>query len=144
MSEMPERKVLRTLLTKLKKKTITSKNRFEYSVEDVSKRLEDVIKVFKSDLDKLEKKRETIDVGKTCKDIGRLLSLIRNRVAGLVGDCYAVLEDLDLYIESLETYSTELDKTLWDAIEQAKKEVEEKIKQQKELTKRKSPESYTV
>jgi hypothetical protein len=47
---------------------------------------------------------------------------------------------MKLYIDSLEKYSTELDKTLSDIFEQAKKQAEEQIKQQEELTKKGSTE----
>lgn len=54
------------------------------------------------------------------------------------------LEDLKLYIDALEDYSSELDKTLTDIFEQAKKLAEEQQKKQEELRKRKAPESYRV
>ena len=52
------------------------------------------------------------------------------------------LEDFKLYIDALEQYSSELDKTLADIFEQAKIMAEEQQKQREEIMKRKSPESY--
>jgi len=48
------------------------------------------------------------------------------------------------YIETLEEYSTELDGTLTGIFESAKKQAEEQIRQQEELRRRASPESYTA
>jgi len=53
-------------------------------------------------------------------------------------------ENVKFYVEALEEYSTELDGTLTDIFERARKEAEEQIKRQKELGKRASPESYTA
>jgi len=51
-------------------------------------------------------------------------------------------ENMKFYIEALEEYSTELDGTLTDIFERARKDAEEQIEQQEELRKRTSPESY--
>ena len=85
---------------------------------------------------------EEVNVAEICEKVGELLTLIQQIFDYLISDYNALLEDTDLYIESLETYGKELDKTLWMGIEQAKKEAEEQIKKQEEIMKRKSPESY--
>lgn len=55
-------------------------------------------------------------------------------------EALGLLDDLGIYIESLESYSTELDKTLSDIFEQATKQAEENMKQQEELMKKGSTE----
>lgn len=53
-------------------------------------------------------------------------------------------ENVQFYIDALEEYSAELDGTLTEIFERARKDAEEQIKQQEELRKRTSPESYTA
>ncbi len=53
-------------------------------------------------------------------------------------------ENVKFYIEALEEYSTELDGTLTDIFERARKDAEEQIKQQDEMRKRTTPDSYTT
>jgi hypothetical protein len=53
------------------------------------------------------------------------LNLLNANIVNLIGD-------MNLYIETLEKYSTELDNTFTSTIEQAKKEAEEQRKQQEE------------
>ena len=78
------------------------------------------------------------------KGLAGIFAIAEKEVQTLIRNADGVIEDMKLYIEALEKYCAELDKTLWEAIEQAKKEAEEQIKQQEELMKRKAPESYRV
>ena len=135
MSEMPERKVLKNILSKLKAKTVISERRFKNSLEHNDKLFDTILK----DVEKTSEKGSEVH-----KPIYQLVSRLADLFSNFSLEALGLIEEYELYIESLESYSTALDKTLWSAIEQAKKEAEEKIKQQKELMKRKSPESYRV
>ena len=137
MSEMPERKVLKNILLKLKKKTITSEDRHR----QFSSSIRSAFKVYTKETLKIAKDwKRTIDK----KGLAGIFAVAEEEVKSLIRNADGVIEDMKLYIEALENYCAELDKTLWEAIEQAKKEAEEQIKQQKELMKRKAPESYRV
>jgi len=48
----------------------------------------------------------------------------------------ALINDMNLYIETLERYSAELDNTLTKIFEEAKRMAEEQLKQQEELKKK--------
>ena len=52
-------------------------------------------------------------------------------------------ENVNFYIDALEEYSTYLGGMLSEIFERAKKDAKEQIRQQEELRKRTSPESYT-
>ena len=131
MSELPERKVLKEILLKLKTKTITSQERYNLAAKEVNS-------IFKGVSERAIKRGGPLPP----KEELILLTTLDDAVKMFIINTYGVLEDIRLYIEALEHYCAELDKTLWDAIEQAKKEAEEQIKKQEELMKRKSPESY--
>ena len=133
MSEIPERKVLKNILSKLKSRTVTCERRFRQSLLSDTKLFDTILK----DLEKLSEKGSEV-----LEPAYRLVSILHNVFIRFSLEALSLLEEYELYIESLESYSAELDKTLWDAIEQAKKEAEEQIKKQEEIMKRKSPETY--
>ena len=132
MSEMPERKVLKEMLVKLKAKVIDSqKNLFLLSAglsEGMSKELtESYEKIIKMTDDRVRTVSLLIwSIFKTWK---HNFNLLNANIGALIGD-------MDLYIETLEKYSTELDSTLTDIFEKAKEIAEKKRKQQEELRKK--------
>ena len=134
MSKLPERKALKEILIDLKSKTLTSEQRY--------KQLEtEIIDLFENC------EREVLKLTQKRKDLIGLVSIVeslRLHLRNFVSNSNTTLEDMQLYIKSLERYSTELDKTLTDIIKEAEKLANEQIKQQKELMKRKAPKSYTV
>ncbi len=71
------------------------------------------------------------------------IEILHGEFHRLVKDAVNCIEDLNIYIESLEKYSSELDKTLWDIIKQAEKTAEEEIKKKQELLK-KTPQTYRI
>ena len=140
MSELPERKALKEILLKLKTKTLASEKYYRTSSSDLLKGFEEI--------ENLSKKRLKVEEGDVPEIIEFKLKLkslmhgIYERVHEAIFLSYSICDDLKLYIDSLEIYSTELDKTLTSILEQARKQAEEQIKQREELMKRKSPESY--
>lgn len=133
MSEIPERKVLKNILSKLKSKTVISERRFKNSLEHNDKLFDTILK----DVEKTSEKGSEVH-----KPIYQLVSRLADLFSNFSLEALGLIEEYELYIESLESYSTALDKTLWSAIEQARKEAEEQIKKQEGIMKRKSPESY--
>lgn len=137
MSETPERKVLKEMLGKLKAKTIKSDQRHQESLLGL-----DTAKgeVYEALIKLLESKRLDVDVaGYLGFMVRRLYSAIDTSLAYST----MVREDFKLYIDTLERYSTELDKTLIGIFERAIKMAEEELKKQEELRKRK-PSGMTV
>lgn len=135
MSEMPERKVLKDILVKLKAKAITSmKNYLELA--------KSTQEIFAFNLKEAREYSNERAGDQAAFGIFTMSSILDSQVHSLIRYSISLLDDMQLYMESLEKYSGELDKTLWDAIEQAKKKAEEQMKEQEEIMKRKSPESY--
>ena len=138
MSEAPEKKVLRELLSELKAKTMISEERFQKSVADVDKR---IIKLWEM----LERLLDKKQIEKTIATaLGLLITSLDAQVEMSFTHSMTTLEDFKIYVGALERYSSELDQTLSDIFEQAKKMAEEQRKKQEELMKRKAPESYRV
>lgn len=142
MSEMPERKVLKEILLRLKARTLTAESQYRTASSSFLKIYEEAHERFVEDT-KVEQDDppEIVQLKLKLQDV---LRIIYERFYGLFSLSINMCDDLKLYIDSLETYSTELDKTLTDIFEQAKKAAEEQIKQQEEIMKRKSPESYRI
>jgi len=129
MSEIPERKVLKDILLKLKTKTITSEERhgkLAITTRNAFRGYSNAIRKIVEDKSKTINKRGLLGA----------FGMIEEQVQALISDADALREDMKLYIEALEKYCAELDKTLWDAIEQTRKEAEEQIKQQEKLMKK--------
>ena len=142
MSEMPERKALKEILLKLKARTLTTESIYRTASSSFLKIYDEANEKFVEDT-KVEQD-DPPEIVKFKMRLQYVLRIIYERVYGLFSLSINMCNDLKLYIDSLETYSTELDKTLTNIFEQAKKAAEEQIKQQEEIMKRKSPESYTV
>ena len=129
MSELPERKVLKDILPKLKLKAMNSENRFEQSATNTMSSLAKDINDVKQQIDKAKS-------GKEKALLVVFLALANSMYSTtnmLIMTARTVVEDLKIYIDSLEKYSMELDKAFWGAIE---KEVEKQRKQQEELRKK--------
>lgn len=140
-TEFPERKVLKDLLTKLKSHTIASEEELRKEEERFMKRFEESHEKLKA----LAKKCETTP---NVKDTVDAFSEVIIRMDLLTEDFAKSVhrndENVKFYIEALEEYSTELDGTLTDIFERARKDAEEQIKQQEKLRKRTTPDSYTT
>ncbi len=131
MTELPERKVLKQILEKLKTKTMSSKSNVSKrametygSLEEINKRFEEIIKGIP------ESQGEAKMVIEQVKILFRVISI---GFGILISQYEDALADMSLYVGSLENYSQELDKTLSGIFEQATKNAEEQIKKQNEL-----------
>jgi len=132
MSEIPERKVLKQVLSNLKTKTISSQDSFKKSLGR-QMQIFDAAEQSAEKLNQLQKDASS-------KRIHEIVSTLQDVFARTAVEALGLLDDLRIYIESLESYSTELDKTLSDIFEQARKQAEEQMKQQEELMKKGSTE----
>ena len=138
MSEAPEKKVLRELLGKLKVKTISSETQFQKSRVDLYNK---ITNFWKTLTEMVEKKQ--IDM-ETASFLGFVFSGLDGLIDMALTHSITTLEDFKIYMDALERYSSELDKTLTGIFEQARKMAEEQRKKQEELTKRKPPKSYRM
>jgi len=135
MSELPEKKVLKEMLEKLKAKVIGSQNTFlGLSISTSTSMTESLQETLKNVVKMPEGKEKTfgyliLSMFNTWNQNFNLLNIT-------VG---ALLSDMNLYIETLERYSMELDSTLTTIFEGAKKMAEEQQKKQEELKKKKPP-----
>lgn len=136
MAELPERKVLKEILAKLKTKTLSSQ-------ETVSKSVTSMIRLTEAIDEMTEGEFKDTKVKEMVIVMRRTINILKISVFDLVNTFFSTLDDMNLYTESLEKYSGELDKTLNEIFEQARKQAEEQIKKQRELMKRRD-ESYTV
>lgn len=119
MSEAPERKILRETIAKMKAKNIASYNFYIATVkifQDSTKSLINQLQEASSQLKKEDQKK--IDA------VIMLLGVIGKDGTHLVNSSLNAINDLKLYIDILEDYSTELDSTLADIFEKAKKNAE--------------------
>jgi len=138
LSDLPERSILKEILKKLKAKTLTSETRLINSNTDVYNKIADVWKEFKELIDERQIGTDAYQrIALVLRELHLLVDILTNYST-------TTLEDFSLYTDALEQYSSELDKTLTDIFEQAKKLAEEQQKKQEELRKRKAPESYRV
>jgi hypothetical protein len=140
-TEFPERKVLKDLLTKLKSHTIASE-------EELRKEEERFMKRFEESHEKLKVLAKKCETAPNVKDTVDAFSEVIIRMDLLEEDFAKSVhrnnENVKFYIEALEEYSTELDGTLTDIFERARRDAEEQIKQQEKLRKRTTPDSYTT
>jgi cysteinyl-tRNA synthetase len=141
MGEFPEKKVLKDLLTKLKSHTIASAEELRKEEERFAKRFEESHERLRTLAKRCETTPNLTDAVDAFAEVIRLMDLLAEDFAKSV---HRNDENVKFYIEALEEYSTELDGTLTDIFERARKEAEEQIRNQEELRKRTSPESYTA
>lgn len=141
LSELPEKKVLKKLITKLKSLTITSE-------EELKKEEVNFNNLFKETYAKAkqvaEEKKDKPEMKEIIEEVGNVILFLRLFSDNFPRSVHRHCENIKLYIEALEQYSIALDKTLTDLFEQARKQAEEEIKQQQELSKRTSPDAYTA
>lgn len=130
MSETPERKVLKEMLGKLKVKTINSKISFIQSEIDLS---QEFARVW-GHLIKIQENRK---VDAELKGLlGFVIGNLDSAARLLTTNANGLREDFELYIDTLERYSTELDNTLEKIFESARKMEEEEQRKQEELRKK--------
>ena len=132
MAELPERRVLKETLTDLKTKTIRSKSDLIQSMKNLVEFLNDIrqksYELHESQKDKLPSGPALLVLQYT--------DAIRQQVHSLIKECLNTLDDNSAYIKLLESYSTELDKTLYDAIEAGKKEAKAQTEERSKLVNR--------
>lgn len=134
MAELPERRVLKEVLSDLKAKTLKSQNRAANSasnlltlMDKINNTIGEYAQIQKGTAN--EKAADAIHTG--------VMNMI-SWVIDVLQEYSSASDDMNIYVRSLEKYSIELDKTLYDAIEEGKKKGEEQIKEQNELMKRKT------
>jgi len=128
VSKTPERDVLKETIAKLKAKNIASYNFYLATVKVFQDSIESLVKQLQEASSQLEKgDQQKIDA------VIMLLSVMEKDGTHLVTSSLNAINDLKLYVDILENYSTELDSTLTDIFEKAKKYAEEKTKEQREL-----------
>jgi hypothetical protein len=128
MSKTPERDVLKETIAKLKAKNIASYNFYLATVKVFQDSIESLVKQLQEASSQLETRdQQKIDA------VIMLLSVMEKDGTHLVTSSLNAINDLKLYVDILENYSTELDSTLADIFEKAKKYAKEKTKEQKEL-----------
>jgi len=137
MSDSIEKKVLKEMLVKLKAKLIESQRMFAMlslgmsssSVQDLKSALEATLKM----PDGQPKTNALLLIA--------YLNTWNSNVNMVIITTASLFQDMNLYIETLERYSTELDSTLNGIFEKAREyartKEEEERKQQEELRKRK-------
>lgn len=137
MSEMPERKVLKEVLANLKSKSLGSNEERKMNVASIMKELYDAMQLLTEQIEK-----DPTDPMKLLRmNIMQRVQLLIDKV---ISSSDNAMKDMEIYIDALERYSTNLDETLAKIFEQARRMAEKQIKQQEEKMKRKSPESYRV
>jgi len=135
MSEMPEKKVLKMALTKMKANAITAAEKYNMRMKNLNEFLQWTAKTVDEMQTSAEDPRR-FDAMKV------LLGNIGQQVGELEIDSIETINDWKTYTEVLENYSAELDGTLTKIFEDAMKQSEEQIEKQKELVGKK-PE-YTI
>ena len=127
MSKTSEIKVLKETIAKLKAKNIASYNFYLATVKVFQDSIKSLIEQLQSVSSQLmEEEQEKVD------EVIKLLSVVGKDGTHLVTSSLKAINDLKLYVDVLENYSTELDSTLVDIFKKAEKYAEEKTKEQKE------------
>jgi len=132
MSETPQRNVLKEMLMKLKAKVIDSQKMFfglsitmsATQTQTLKESLDSVLKMPEG-----EAKTTALLTLSLFNSWNQNLNLLNTNIVALIND-------MNLYIETLERYSAELDNTLTKIFEEAKRMAEEQLKQQEELKKK--------
>jgi len=127
MAEVPDRKVLKDVLARLKARTMSSISDYRGAITDALKFGDDRIK----DLKEFESKQGISSISVP------ILMVIEGKFLDVIKESGDLIDDMKLYIEALENYSSVLDQAFWGGIEeQAKRLVEERNEQQEELRKK--------
>jgi hypothetical protein len=132
MSESPERKVLKNTIEKLKAKNITSLNNYKNDMSAFQGTIVNFYKSLNEMTEKVTNKEDKERIGAVLMLLGAIADGI-HKVSKSATD---TIDNLQLYIDVLESYSVELDATLSMILEKARKYAEEKIKEQDELMKK--------
>jgi hypothetical protein len=141
LTEFTEHKVLKDLLTRLKSHAIASEEDLKKEEERFIKRFEESHNRLRTVANQCENNPEAKQAFGAFSEITALMDVLAEDFTQSV---HRNNENQRFYIDALEEYSTELDGTLTDIFERARKEAEEQIKQQEELRKRTSPDYYTA
>jgi hypothetical protein len=129
LSELPERKVLKETLAKLKSKSHASFLLYNWTIKAFNENL-------KKQLDEMRNSMALLNEEEKRK-VGLLLLLIgviANEFNQVILQSIDTIDDFSTYTDVLERYSTELDNTLIKIFEEANKLAEEQVKKKKELT----------
>jgi len=132
MPELAERKVLKKMLLKLKAQIIARQQSYYKLSSDLSQSMEEGLKKYLVETSKMpegEVKTQSLLLATVVNGITQNYNMLGSSVTSLIGD-------MNLYIETLESYSIELDNTLGDIFKEAEKRVEEQQTQQEELRKK--------
>jgi hypothetical protein len=133
MAELPERRILKDVLSDLKAKTIRSR----ISAIESAKGLLEQLQEFKQTATKIhDSQKDKLPEG-PAKMLLQYLTYIESKVIDLINGYGRMSEDDSTYIKWLEKYSTDLDSTFYGAIEKGVKEAEEQAKKQSELMSKK-------
>ena len=136
MSESPERKTLKEVLANLKSKSLSSKGICKQHIAFVLESINETMKMIDEQLEKKPTPRNVTFM--------RLMKTIQTLLNDVISSSNTTISDMEIYIDALERYSANLDSTLNEIFEQARKHAEEEIKKQEELMKREPPKSMIV
>jgi hypothetical protein len=138
LSELPEKKVLKQAIIKLKSNALTSEETYNNHIKNFNYYLLSIVEGLKkvSSETKNEGDKKKVDA-----TIGLLIGLAQE-ASLLIVKSIETLNGWKTYTEILESYSSELDSTLTKMFQDAVKQYEEQIKKQQELI-GKTPE-YTI
>jgi len=132
LSEPPERKVLKQTLVRLKSKTITSFELYAGYTETISENLIKAINILKENIPRIEEE----ETKRTAEFIELALTGISSELSRLFKQSIDVIDNWRIYTDVLESYASELDKTLNKIFDEAIKASKEQVKKQKELINR--------
>ena len=136
MSESPERKTLKEVLANLKSKSLSSKGICKKHIAFVLESINETMKMIDEQLEKKPTPRNVTFM--------RLMKTIQTLLNDVISSSNTTISDMEIYIDALERYSVNLDNTLTEIFEQARKQAEEEIKKQEVLMKREPPKSMIV
>jgi len=127
MSEIPDRKVLKDVLARLKANILKVESGYREAVFRSYQDSQDLL----IKIQELEKKYPA-----AYPSFSVLVAVVSRNYSDLNAQSLGVIDDLKLYIESLEKYSAELDQAFWGSIEkQAQQIIEQQKKQEEEQAK---------
>ena len=113
MAEVPDRKVLKDVLARLKAKTISTEKHYHDLFDNTLALFNGILAATKDFERKLGAETGTITA----------LTYLRSAFVDSHIGAISLVDDLKLYTESLEKYSAELDQAFWGAIEKQAKQI---------------------
>jgi len=135
--ELPERKVLKEILAKLKAKDISSEENYKISCAYTVSSLQSLLQIF---LKYLKENPNAPDYP-LAERMAVVLKTLNDNVLSTISMSIRALDDKRVYTESLERYSSELDITLEEIFKQAEEKAKEQIKEMEKIREKKPPES---